>query len=144
MSLEKWPRPTFKRSGISARVKSSATTSDSGHTFLEGSRGGPETSALELLTTCPGALNPQGGQKRSEHPLEDSGSPAAAEKMSSFHHDQRACFRVDLKAQIPVAESHGDREGVFRPGAHTHTHTHSMGHSAHLPSLGSWALFTSG
>ena len=27
---------------------------------------------------------------------------------------------------------------------HTHTHTYSMGHSAHLPSLGSWALFTSG
>ena len=97
--------------------------------FLEGNRGGPETSALELLTTCPGALNPQGGQKRSEHPLEDSGSPAAAEKMSAFRHDQRACFGVDLKAQIPVVESQGDRGGVCRPGAHTHTHTHT--HTQH-------------
>ncbi|DAA18173.1 TPA: CD300 molecule-like family member d-like [Bos taurus] len=59
-------------------------------------------------------LNPQGGQKRSEHPLEDSGSPAADKKMSSFRHDQRAYLGVDLKAQILVVESHGDRGGVFQ------------------------------
>ena len=49
--------------------------------------------------------------------------------MSSFRHDQRAYLGVDLKAQILVVESHGDRGGVFQRGAYTHTHTHTHTHS---------------
>ena len=42
---------------------------------------------------------------------------------------------MDLKAQIPGVESHGDRGGVCRPGAlslsYTHTHTHTHTHREH-------------
>ena len=45
---------------------------------------------------------------------------------------------------LMVIEKESFDLGLTHTHTHTHTHTQSMGHSAHLPSLGSWALFTSG